>query len=160
VVLPAVTGFGLNESAVTTGSLGLGLTVIVALFTTVSYLAVMVTAVFLATAWPKSWNVVLLAPTGTVTYSGTPTAGSLLLSDTGASNEPVTMPVMVMVSVALSPARIEFGLMLIDLSVTPPPGSTSRSADAVTVPRVAATSIGHWNAVAEVVTVKETLVAP
>ncbi len=47
VVVPAVTGFGLNESEETTG-LPLGLTVIVALSTTVSYDAVIVTVVFLA----------------------------------------------------------------------------------------------------------------
>jgi hypothetical protein len=120
----------------------------------------MVTVVFLATAWPKSWNVTLLEPTGTDCGENTPTAGLLLLREMGASKGPVTMPVIVIVAVVLSPARIEVGLMVKDLSVAPPGGSTSSWLKTVAVPRVAATVIGHWNAVAEVVTGNEALVAP
>src|SRR5215472_10891566 len=105
----------------------------------------MVTVVFWATAWPKSWNVVLLEPTGTKTISGTPTTEGLLLRRaTGASNEPVTGPVIVIVSVALPPASIECGLMLIDFSVNPPGGFTSSCENQLAVPRVAAMVMGHW----------------
>ncbi len=122
----------------------------------------MVTVVFLATAWPKSWNVVLLEPTGTDCGENTPTTdGSLLLRETGASNGPVTVPVMVIVAVAgLPPATIELGLMVSDFRVTPPAGSTSSWLKTVAVPRVAAMVMGHWNAVAEVVTENDTLLAP
>jgi hypothetical protein len=121
----------------------------------------MVTVVLLATAWPKSWNVALLEPTGTDCGENTPTTdGALLLKDTGASNGPVTMPVMVIVALALLPAAIEFGLIMKDFRVAPPGGSTSSWPNTWAVPRVAATVIGHWTEVAEVITEKEALVAP
>src|SRR5437588_7108959 len=109
----------------------------------------MVTMVLLARSWPKSGKVTLLEPTGTVTAGGTPTtAGSLLLRETDASNEPVTGPVIVTVALALLPATIELGLMANDCRVAPPAVSTNNWPKTSTVPTTAAKVIGHWKAVA------------
>src|SRR5215472_8672494 len=55
---------------------------------------------------------------------------------------------------------MEVGLIVSDWRVGPPGGSTSKSPKASAVPRVAATVIGHWNAVAELLTGNEALLAP